>query len=114
MLGGAGLTLEDVERVADGARVGLSPGARERMEASRAVVEAAIASGRPVYGVTTGFGRLADTAIPPDRLAALQVNLLRSHCRSGSRGRSRSGARTRSPPAARACGRSSASGSSTT
>jgi len=79
VLGGAGLTLEDVERVADGARVGLSPGARERMEASRAVVEAAIASGRAVYGVTTGFGRLADTAIPPDRLAALQVNLLRSH-----------------------------------
>ncbi len=76
---GGGLTLEDVERVADGAPVGLSPGARERMEASRAVVEAAIASGQPVYGVTTGFGRLADTAIPPDRLAALQVNLLRSH-----------------------------------
>src|SRR5687768_18403534 len=49
------------------------------MEASRAVVEAAIASGEPVYGVTTGFGRLADTAIAPDRLAALQVNLLRSH-----------------------------------
>ena len=79
MLGGAGLTLEDVERVADGARVGLSPAARERMEASRAVVEEAIASGKPVYGVTTGFGRLADTAIPPERLAALRVHLLRSH-----------------------------------
>ena len=78
-LDGQRLSLEDVERVADGARVHLTPAARERMEASRAVVEAAIASGRPVYGVTTGFGRLADTAIPAERLAALQVNLLRSH-----------------------------------
>ncbi|HJU87384.1 MAG TPA: aromatic amino acid lyase, partial [Gemmatimonadota bacterium] len=75
VLDGGGLTLEDVERVADGARVRLSADARGRMEASRAVVEDAIASGRPVYGVTTGFGRLADTAIPRERLAALQVNL---------------------------------------
>ncbi|HYO45834.1 MAG TPA: aromatic amino acid lyase, partial [Gemmatimonadota bacterium] len=78
-LDGQGLSLEDVERVADGARVRLTSAARERMEASRAVVDAALSSGRPVYGVTTGFGRLADTAIPRDRLAALQVNLLRSH-----------------------------------
>jgi histidine ammonia-lyase len=76
---GRGLRLEDVARVADGARVRLAPEAHERMEASREVVEAALASGRPVYGVTTGFGRLADAAIPPDRLALLQVNLLRSH-----------------------------------
>ena len=79
MVDGRGLTLEDVERVADGARARLAPEASRRMEASRAVVEAVISSGRAVYGVTTGFGRLADTAIPRDRLAALQVNLLRSH-----------------------------------
>ena len=76
---GRELSLEEVERVADGARVRLAAAARARMAASRAVVEDAIASGRPVYGVSTGFGRLADTAIPSDRLAALQVNLLRSH-----------------------------------
>jgi histidine ammonia-lyase len=76
---GRGLLLEDVERIADGAPVRLDPAARQRMETSRAVVEAALSSGRAVYGVTTGFGRLADTAIPRDRLAALQVNLLRSH-----------------------------------
>jgi histidine ammonia-lyase len=78
-IAGRGLSLEDVERVAGGARVRLADEARGRMEASRDVVEEALASGRAVYGVTTGFGRLADTAIPPDRLAALQVNLLRSH-----------------------------------
>ena len=32
-----------------------------------------------MYGVTTGFGKLSDVAIPPDKLAALQVNLVRSH-----------------------------------
>jgi histidine ammonia-lyase len=79
LVDGRGLSLEDVARVANGARVRLASEARERMQASRAVVEAAISSGRPVYGVTTGFGRLADTAIPLDQLAALQVNLLRSH-----------------------------------
>ncbi|HET9333850.1 MAG TPA: histidine ammonia-lyase [Gemmatimonadota bacterium] len=76
---GHGLTLVDMERVADGAHVRLAADATARMRASRAVVEDAVASGRPIYGVSTGFGRLADTAIPPDRLAALQVNLLRSH-----------------------------------
>ncbi|HUF90240.1 MAG TPA: histidine ammonia-lyase [Gemmatimonadota bacterium] len=79
VLDGRSLGLEDVERVADGARVRLAAAATERMESSRAVVEEAIASGRAVYGVTTGFGRLAETAIARDRLAALQVNLLRSH-----------------------------------
>jgi histidine ammonia-lyase len=68
---GQGLALEDVERVADGARVRLAADATGRMRASRAVIEDAIASGRPIYGVSTGFGRLADTAIPADRLAAL-------------------------------------------
>ncbi|HEY7878881.1 MAG TPA: histidine ammonia-lyase, partial [Gemmatimonadaceae bacterium] len=35
--------------------------------------------GEPVYGVTTGFGKLSDVAIPSDRLRELQVNLVRSH-----------------------------------
>jgi histidine ammonia-lyase len=78
---GEGLTLEQIERVAigDGVEVALAPAARERIERSRAVVERAVEEGRVVYGVTTGFGRLADVAIPRDRLEELQVNLLRSH-----------------------------------
>ncbi len=35
--------------------------------------------GDAVYGITTGFGKLSEVAIPPDRLAELQVNLVRSH-----------------------------------
>lgn len=75
------LTLEDVERVArdPAARVALGPDVPERMRRSRAVVERALESGRVVYGVTTGFGRLADVAIPRDKLEQLQLNLLRSH-----------------------------------
>jgi histidine ammonia-lyase len=77
---GNSLTIEQVHAVAGaGARVALAPAARERMRRTRAVVDAIVARNDPVYGVTTGFGKLSDVAIPPDRLAELQVNLVRSH-----------------------------------
>lgn len=79
-LDGRSLTIADVVAVArHGARVTLSPAAREAMLATRAIVEAAAASGEAVYGVTTGFGRLSDVAIEPSRIDELQVNLVRSH-----------------------------------
>jgi histidine ammonia-lyase len=79
---GDGLTLEEIESVARGTgtvQVALSDGAIERMRRSRDVVERAVAGGAAVYGVNTGFGRLADVAIPGDRLEELQLNLIRSH-----------------------------------
>jgi histidine ammonia-lyase len=78
---GHGLALEELERVACGtdAQVGLAGEAVERMRRSREVVERAAREGRVVYGVTTGFGRLAETVIPPDRVEELQINLIRSH-----------------------------------
>jgi histidine ammonia-lyase len=80
-LDGESLTLEAIERVASdpAARVTLSPAARERVARSRALVEQVVASGAAVYGINTGFGRLAEVAIPADRLAELQLNLIRSH-----------------------------------
>lgn len=79
-LTGRDLTLEDVVAVAAGrARVRLSPGARRAMAASRRVVDAAVRRGECVYGVTTGFGKFADVAIPPDQIESLQRNLIRSH-----------------------------------
>jgi histidine ammonia-lyase len=51
----------------------------EQIAAARAVVDTAIADGRTVYGVTTGFGQLSDVRIPPAEAAQLQLNLLRSH-----------------------------------
>ncbi|MGD0592527.1 MAG: histidine ammonia-lyase [Acidimicrobiales bacterium] len=77
-LGGT-LTISDVAAVARGAPVRFGDGARARMEASRSVVERAVSSGAVVYGVTTGFGSLADVRLAPEDAAALQHALLRSH-----------------------------------
>jgi histidine ammonia-lyase len=80
LLDGDTLSLDDLVAIADaGAPVGLSAEARRRVAASRAVVDAAAAGDTPVYGVNTGFGSFAETRIPRDQLARLQLNLLRSH-----------------------------------
>jgi len=73
-------TLELLEQVAHGA-VPPPPGAaeRDRIAAARAVIDDALDSGTAVYGVTTGFGRLASVRIPAADAAQLQVNLVRSH-----------------------------------
>ena len=49
-----------------GARVAFDDEARERVRGSRRLVERMTDDVRPVYGVTTGFGGLATTRIPPD------------------------------------------------
>ena len=81
VLDGLSLRLEDVERVAldPSIRVRLSDEAAERMLASQKFIEELVDAGEPVYGVTTGFGRLADIAVAPDEREALQRNLVRSH-----------------------------------
>jgi histidine ammonia-lyase len=62
-----------------GARITIAPPARQRVQAGRKVVEAAVASGATMYGINTGFGKLAGVRIPDDQLAQLQRNLLLSH-----------------------------------
>ncbi len=76
---GARLTLEDVLAAAHGEEVRLSPGALPRIQAARDVVERKVAGGETVYGVTTGFGSLANVRLQPDQAKALQLGLLRSH-----------------------------------
>jgi histidine ammonia-lyase len=77
---GPGLTAAEVVAVArGGAHVRLGDRAREAIARSRAVVEAAAASGTPVYGVSTGFGALATVFIPPEDRNRLQRSLVRSH-----------------------------------
>ena len=79
-LGTSGTTPEDVIAVArKGARVSLSPGARDAMAASRAGVDALAESAEPVYGVSTGFGALANRHIPAEMRVQLQRSLIRSH-----------------------------------
>ena len=81
ILDGRSLSIADVVRVArtPTARVVVDASARERLLASRRAIEGAIAAGRTMYGVNTGFGKLANVRIPPDQLDRLQANLIRSH-----------------------------------
>jgi histidine ammonia-lyase len=79
-LDGRSLSIADVVAVArHGARVAVAPDTRDRVARSRAGVEAAVARGETIYGVNTGFGKLAHVRIPPEQLRALQLNLIRSH-----------------------------------
>src|SRR5437879_5847027 len=76
---GGRVSLQDVAAVAAGATVELGPDARDRMGASRSVVEAKVAAGDTVYGVTTGIGSLANVRISPEQAAKLQEDIVRSH-----------------------------------
>jgi histidine ammonia-lyase len=79
-LTGRDLTIGDVVEVARLRRpVQIDPDAVARMRASRAVIERLVADGDTAYGVTTGFGDLANVRIPPEEAADLQRNLVRSH-----------------------------------
>jgi len=79
-LRGRGLTIDEVVAVARGnPPVVLAAQARTAMARSVALIDGFVAGETPVYGVTTGFGSLAATVIPPARTAELQVALVRSH-----------------------------------
>ena len=79
-LGSHGVQMEDVVTVARRqVPLTLSAEARAAMRHSAALVDGFAAGNQPVYGVTTGFGSLANTAIPAERTAELQVSLVRSH-----------------------------------
>ena len=80
-LKGSDLTLEELGRLSMDPRVelALSPEAREAVKKSRTFVEGLLKREGQIYGVTTGFGRLAEVVIPPSEREALQVNLVRSH-----------------------------------
>jgi histidine ammonia-lyase len=80
-LNGRDLTIADTVRFARNAevRVAVAREAREALARSRALVEKALGDGQTIYGVNTGFGKLANVRIAPDRLDQLQLNLIRSH-----------------------------------
>jgi len=80
VLDGMALTIDDVFSVAvRSAPVSLAPAARERALERRRHVDALVQRQAVAYGITTGFGKLSDVVIPVDRIAELQVNLVRSH-----------------------------------
>src|SRR5258708_32325536 len=78
---GNNLTLEQLAAVSSKQeQVSLAPESIQRIQRSRKTVEDILASGRAVYGINTGFGKLVDVRIPAEELQQLQVNLVRSHC----------------------------------
>ena len=80
LLDGQPLTLAQIQSVAlAGAEVAIAPAAQTRVRESRNLIEEILAAGETVYGVNTGFGKLSDVRVAPDKLAELQINLVRSH-----------------------------------
>src|SRR5206468_7344949 len=78
-LGGA-LAIEDVIGVARaGWPLVLPEAAAARVAHARAFVDRIAVGAGPVYGITTGVGKLKDALIPEEDRRALQLNLLRSH-----------------------------------
>ena len=79
-LDGHSLSIADVVAVARGnAPVSLDKKALAAVQQSRRSVEAAVERGQTIYGVNTGFGKLAHVRIPPEQARQLQLNLIRSH-----------------------------------
>jgi histidine ammonia-lyase len=74
------LTLEHLQAIHTGSSLlELPDGARAAIRASAQVVQRAAAGDAPVYGVNTGFGKLANQRISQSQLDSLQLNLIRSH-----------------------------------
>ena len=71
--------LADWRRVYRGARVALDDSCRPAVEAGARTIDAIIAKGEPVYGINTGFGKLASVRIDAGDLATLQRNIVLSH-----------------------------------
>ncbi len=79
-LDGMSLSIEDVVNVArDHKRVEIASTAMLRVEAGRKSLKRILDSGKTIYGINTGVGKLADTRVGPKEIDRLQLNLIRSH-----------------------------------
>lgn len=80
VIDGEHLTVEDVHKVSRKFEdVSLSKNAYVKMNKSRETIEKILEKGKPVYGVNTGFGALANVRISKDKLRELQKNIVLSH-----------------------------------
>jgi histidine ammonia-lyase len=79
-LGTGRLALSDLRKIArDAAPLELDPASLPKLKASQAAVQRILASGKPAYGINTGFGRLSQTRIADGELEELQRNIVLSH-----------------------------------
>src|SRR3954462_12400648 len=72
--------VDDLAQVLAGETLALDPSCWLRVDAAAAIVAKAARGIEACYGINTGFGKLASKRIPPDQTAALQRNLILSHC----------------------------------
>jgi histidine ammonia-lyase len=73
--------LEDLQRIyREDVEIDIDPRSKPRVDAAAAVVAVAAGKSEPVYGINTGFGKLASTRIPAAQTSQLQRNLILSHC----------------------------------
>src|SRR3954465_12306139 len=73
------VSIDQLRQLWTGADARLDDASMQRVATAAASVDRIVAGGETVYGVNTGFGLLANTRIPDDRLAELQTNLILSH-----------------------------------
>jgi histidine ammonia-lyase len=80
ILDGQNLTLDDLVFIArHHEKVSISKESIKEINKASALVQELVDKGKPIYGINTGFGHLADVKIENDKLDELQVNLLKSH-----------------------------------
>ena len=79
-IGKSKLSLKDLRRIArEGPPLELDAACLPALRAGFEAVERIVASGKPAYGINTGFGRLSQTRIPAEELEQLQTNIVLSH-----------------------------------
>jgi histidine ammonia-lyase len=78
-IGTAPVPLVDLLRITRGAAVGLTDAVRERIESGRRIVDGVLASGRAVYGLTTGVGHARNVRVPDDELVGQQYMIVMTH-----------------------------------
>ena len=80
ILDGNNLSIPDLVSLSDfSKKVQLGPEVKVRVDLARNYIEDRIEQGDTIYGINTGFGKLANTKIPFDKLKELQENLILSH-----------------------------------
>ncbi len=77
---GNSLSIEDIIAVVDnGEKAGIADSALEQIRKSKKSLMKILESGKPVYGVNTGFGSLLNVNVDKNKTVQLQINLIRSH-----------------------------------
>ncbi|MBI4244102.1 MAG: histidine ammonia-lyase [Planctomycetes bacterium] len=82
ILHGNSLNWQDIKTILFSDEVTITPKFSKRFDKSYNDLQRHIKQNKTIYGVNTGFGRLSDVRIEPDKILSLQINLLRSHATS--------------------------------